>query len=78
MISAEVARLVRELQPLITKEQPEVLRRALCDILGVMIGHVMGKLEGAERDKMVEESLKMISSDIVDSYWEFTEWEKSK
>ena len=75
-IDTETARLVRELQALVLKEPPETARRALCDILGVLTGHVLTDLEGEKRREMLEASLQMIRRDVADSYFEYLDWLK--
>ena len=77
-IDTETASLVRELQAVIIAEKPETVRRALCDLLGVLMAHVFTGLEGEKRDQMVEATLQTIRMDIVDSYFEFLEWTADK
>lgn len=78
MIDTKTAHLVQKLQTLIINEPPETARRAMCDILGVLIGHVLTDLEGEERRRMLEASLQMIRRDVADSYFDFLDWTKKQ
>jgi len=75
-ISAEAAKLVRDITPIIGPAKPVCVQRALTDILGVMTAHVLDNagLTGAERDEMLEESLQLMRDEIKASYTGYMKW----
>lgn len=72
VLDQETALLVREVTKTIGDAHPDRIRRALCDILGVIIEHVMsGKVTEEEREPMLRVMLDMVEWDILKSYDDF-------
>jgi len=76
-MNEDAARIVREISGPLMQERPDNSRRALCDILGVLIGHTFGHLPEGKREEMLEASLAMICDEITVSYREFMTYKKS-
>jgi len=68
MISPEVAQLVSEIALVIRDKKPADVRRALADILGVFMAHVLKGVPEDRYEETYQESLDLIRDEIEESY----------
>ena len=70
-------RIVRALGQVILNEQVNHSRRALCDVLGVLVAHVIdGAPAGTDRGELLAAGLDLIQDDVLTSYHNFLDWKK--
>jgi hypothetical protein len=77
MISEEAKAIVDRIKEPIIKANPEVAREALCDLLGVLLVHVLDGLPKQERMEMFDASLEAIEASIISSMHDFEQWKKA-